>query len=92
MGTLHFERPDFKRFDCLQIAYDAAERGGNMPCIVNAANEIVNLAFRQGRIAFPDIARLIRRAMDEARFIAQPSLESYLNTDAEVRRLVSSYL
>ena len=63
-----------------------------MPCIVNAANEIVNLAFRQGRIAFPDIARLIRRAMDEATFIAQPSLESYLNTDAEVRQLVSSYL
>ena len=92
VGMLHFERPDFKRFDCLQIAYDAAERGGNMPCIVNAANEIVNLAFRQGRIAFPDIARLIRRAMDEATFIAQPSLESYLNTDAEVRRLVSSYL
>ena len=92
VGTLHFERPDFKRFDCLQIAYDAAERGGNMPCIVNAANEIVNLAFRQGRIAFPDIARLIRRAMDEATFIAQPSLESYLNTDAEVRQLVSSYL
>lgn len=92
VGALHFERPDFKRFDCLQIAYDAAERGGNMPCIVNAANEIVNLAFRQGRIAFPDIARLIRRAMDEATFIAQPSLETYLDTDAEVRRLVSSYL
>ena len=92
VGALHFERPDFKRFDCLQIAYDAAERGGNMPCIVNAANEIVNLAFRQGRIAFPDIARLIRRAMDEATFIAQPSLQTYLDTDAEVRRLVSSYL
>lgn len=92
VGALHFERPDFQRFDCLQIAYDAAERGGNMPCIVNAANEVVNLAFRQGKIAFPDIARLIRRAMDEAEFIAVPTLETYLDTDADVRRLVNSYL
>ena len=92
VGALHFERPDFQRFDCLQIAYDAAERGGNMPCIVNAANEVVNLAFRQGKIAFPGIARLIRRAMDEAEFIAVPTLETYLDTDADVRRLVNSYL
>ena len=91
-GCLHFERPDFQRFDCLQIAYDAAERGGNMPCIVNAANEVVNLAFRQGRISFPDIARLIRRAMDEAQFVTTPTLETYLQSDAEVRRLVESYI
>ena len=91
-GSLHFERPDFQRFDCLQIAYDAAERGGNMPCIVNAANEVVNLAFRQGRISFPDIARLIRRAMDEAQFVTTPTLETYLQSDADVRRLVESYI
>ena len=92
VGCLHFERPDFERFDCLRIAYDAAERGGNMPCIVNAANEVVNLAFRQGRITFPDIARLIRRAMDEAPFITTPTLETYLQSDADVRRLVESYI
>lgn len=91
-GSLHFERPDFQRFDCLQIAYDAAERGGNMPCIVNAANEVVNLAFRQGRISFPDIARLIRRAMDEAQFVTTPTLETYLQSDADVRHLVESYI
>ena len=63
-----------------------------MPCIVNAANEVVNLAFRQGRISFPDIARLIRRAMDEAQFVTTPTLETYLQSDADVRHLVESYI
>ena len=63
-----------------------------MPCIVHAANEVVTLAFRQGRISFPDIARLIRRAMDEAQFVTTPTLETYLQSDAEVRRLVESYI
>ena len=63
-----------------------------MPCLVNAANEVVNLAFRQGRISFPDIARLIRRAMDEAQFVTTPTLETYLQSDADVRHLVESYI
>lgn len=92
IGNLHFERPDMEKFDCLKIAFEAAERGGNMPCIVNAANEIVNLAFRQGRIGYLDISRLIRRAMADAEFIATPTLETYLETDANVRKLVGSYL
>lgn len=92
VGNLHFERPDMEKFDCLKIAFEAAERGGNMPCIVNAANEIVNLAFRQGRIGYLDISRLIRRAMAEAEFIETPTLETYLETDAKVRKLVESYL
>lgn len=92
IGNLHFERPDMEKFDCLKIAFEAAERGGNMPCIVNAANEIVNLAFRQGRIGYLDISRLIRRAMADAEFIATPTLETYLETDAKVRKLVGSYL
>lgn len=90
--SLHFEQPDLARFDCLKIAFDAAERGGNMPCIVNAANEVANLAFRQGRISFHGIARLIRRAMAEAEFAATPTLETYLATDAAVRRLTESYI
>ena len=63
-----------------------------MPCVLNAANEVVNLAFRQGRISFPDIARLIRRAMDEAQFVTTPTLETYLQSDADVRHLVESYI
>lgn len=92
VGALHFERPDMEKFDCLKIAYEAAERGGNMPCIVNAANEVVNLAFRKGRIGYLDIARLIRRAMAEATFCKTPTLQTYLDTDAEVRKLVESYI
>lgn len=92
VGALHFERPDVEKFDCLKIAYEAAEIGGNMPCIVNAANEVVNLAFRRGRIGYLDIARLIRRAMAEATYCKTPTLQTYLDTDAEVRRLVESYI
>lgn len=90
LRNLTFERPDFDKFDCLRIAYEAAETGGNMPCIVNAANEVANLAFRQGRIAFRDIARLIRHAMTEADFCARPDLDTYLHTDAETRRITAA--
>lgn len=92
LGRLTFERPDFERFDCLRIAYDAIGRGGNLPCVVNAANEVVNMAFREGRIAYPDIARLIRRAMDAAPFIAAPTLDDYFGTDAEVRRRTREWI
>ena len=91
LRSLTFERPDFDRFDCLRIAYEAAEIGGNMPCVVNAANEVVNLAFRQNRIGYLDIARCIRRAMAEATFCKQPTLDDYFASDAEVRRLVTAY-
>ena len=92
MGSLNFERPDFERFDCLRIAYEAAAIGGNMPCIVNAANEVVNLAFRQERIGYLDIARLIRKAMQEATFVQKPTLDDYYQTDAEVRKLVEAMI
>lgn len=88
LGRLTFEQPDFERFDCLRIAYEAAARGGNMPCIVNAANEVANLAFRKEQIGFLDIARLIRRAMDEATFVQKATLEDYLASDDEVRSIV----
>lgn len=92
LGKLTFERPDFERFDCLRIAYEAVAVGGNMPCIVNAANEVVNLAFREGRIGYLDIARLIRRAMKEATFIEHPTLDDYFESDAEVRKLVAAMI
>ena len=92
LGKLTFERPDFECFDCLRIAYEAVAVGGNMPCIVNAANEVVNLAFREGRIGYLDIARLIRRAMKEATFIEHPTLDDYFVSDAEVRKLVAAMI
>ena len=92
LGSLTFERPDFERFDCLRIAYEAAAIGGNMPCIVNAANEVVNLAFRQERIGYLDIARLIRKAMQEATFVQKPTLDDYFQTDAEVRKWVEAMI
>ena len=90
IATLHFERPDVERFPCLSLAYEAARRGGNAPCIMNAANEVANLAFRQGRIGYTDIHRIILRAMDGIPYDGAPSLDVYRQTDAEARRLALS--
>ncbi|MBP3775091.1 MAG: 1-deoxy-D-xylulose-5-phosphate reductoisomerase [Bacteroidaceae bacterium] len=90
IATLHFERPDAERFPCLALAYEAARRGGNAPCIMNAANEVANLAFRQGRIGYTDIHRIILRAMDGIPYDGAPSLDVYRQTDAEARRLALS--
>ena len=92
LGRLTFERPDFDKFDCLRIAYEAIEAGGNLPCVVNAANEVANAAFRRGAVGFLDIPRLIRRAMTDATRCQRASLSDYLASDAEVRRLVAGYL
>lgn len=92
LGRLTFERPDFDKFDCLRIAYEAIEAGGNLPCVVNAANEVANAAFRRGAVGFLDIPRLIRRAMADATRCQRASLSDYLASDAEVRRLVAGYL
>ena len=92
LGRLTFERPDFDKFDCLRIAYEAIEAGGNLPCVVNAANEVANAAFRHGAVGFLDIPRLIRRAMADATRCQRASLDDYLASDAEVRRLVAGYL
>jgi 1-deoxy-D-xylulose-5-phosphate reductoisomerase len=89
---LHFERPDLERFPCLQLAYDATARGGNMPCILNAANEVANWAFRQGTIAFTAVADVIQATMQRATFEARPDLDVYLATDAEARRLATEAL
>ena len=92
LGRLTFERPDFDKFDCLRIAYEAIAAGGNLPCVVNAANEVANTAFRRGAVGFLDIPRLIRRAMTDATRCQRASLSDYLASDAEVRRLVAGYL
>ena len=92
LGRLTFERPDFDKFDCLRIAYEAIAAGGNLPCVVNAANEVANAAFRRDAIGFLDIPCLIRRAMADATRCQRASLSDYLASDAEVRRLVAGYL
>lgn len=87
LHTLHFERPDMQRFPCLQLAYDAIAKGGNMPCILNAAGEVCNQAFRQGLIGFMDIARITAQIMQQASYIPSPTLDDLFATDAETRQL-----
>ena len=82
---LEFFEPDLRKFRCLQLAFDAINRGGNMPCILNAANEVVNEAFRADRIGFLDMPRIIEETMQCVPFDAAPSLDTYLQTDAEAR-------
>lgn len=92
LGALHFERPDRHRFPCLQLAYDATARGGNMPCILNAANEVANLAFREGRISFNAVADVIGETMSRAAFVATPDLDTYFATDEEARRIAATLI
>lgn len=89
---LEFFRPDVEKFPCLQLAYESIRKGGNMPCIVNAANEIVNLAFREGRCSFLGMGEVIEKTMQRATFDAKPDYEVYLQTDAEARRLATELL
>lgn len=83
--TLTFEQPDFDRFPCLALAYEAIEKGGNMPAVMNAANEVAVQAFLDGRIRFTQIADIIAKAMNTFSYIKNPSLEDYFMTDREVR-------
>lgn len=89
---LEFFRPDVEKFQCLQLAYESIRKGGNMPCIVNAANEIVNLAFREGRCSFLGMGEVIEKTMQRATFDAKPDYGVYLQTDAEARRLATELL
>lgn len=89
---LEFFRPDVEKFQCLQLAYESIRKGGNMPCIVNAANEIVNLAFREGRCSFLGMGEVIEKTMQRATFDAKPDYEVYLQTDAEARCLATELL
>ena len=89
MNALTFEAPDTTRFRCLALAYEALAQGGNMPCIVNAANEIVNRAFLEGRCQFLQMSDIIESTMQRATFIAKPSYEDYLRTDAEARAIAT---
>ena len=92
LKNLTFEEPDMERFPNLRLAYEAMNRGGNMPCVLNAANEVVNLAFRQGRCGFLQMSDIINQTMVKATFIAKPTYEDYVDSDAAARRLAESLL
>ena len=88
--SLEFIEPDTEKFRCLALAFEAINIGGNMPCIVNAANEVVNLAFRQGRCGFLQMAEVIEQTMQQATFDYSPSLDAYFRTDSEARQIAEN--
>ena len=89
---LQFFEPDYKKFKCLLLAFDAIKKGGNMSCIVNAANEIVNAGFRKGECGFLQMADIIEETMAKATFDKNPDLDVYLQTDAEARRIATELM
>lgn len=91
-GKLEFFKPDMEKFRCLALAYEAIKKGGNMPCILNAANEVANLAFREGRCSFLGMADIIEKTMQEATFDLNPELDTYFETDKEARKIAASLI
>ena len=89
---LTFEKPDTEKFRNLALAYEAIRRGGNMPCIVNAANEIVNAGFLHDQISFLGMSEVIEKTMEHTTFVAKPTLDDYLATDAEARRVATELM
>ena len=88
-STLTFEQPDLKTFKCLSLAYEAMKQGGNMPCILNAANEIAVQQFLEEKISFLEIPALIEYGMERIDFIKKPSLDDYVQTDKETRAILT---
>ncbi|MBO5676937.1 MAG: 1-deoxy-D-xylulose-5-phosphate reductoisomerase [Bacteroidaceae bacterium] len=85
LGAMHFEPTDMERFPCLRLSYEAISMGGTAPCVLNAANEIVNLAFREGKISYPMIAEIIEKTMQAIAVIHNPTLEQLIETDEQAR-------
>ena len=90
--SLTFEEPDLHRFPNLALAYEAMSRGGNVPCILNAANEVVNLAFREGRCGFLKMSEIIEQTMSKVDYIEQPTYEDYVSTDKIARQIATTLL
>lgn len=89
---LEFFEPDMDKFQCLALAFESIRKGGNMPCIVNAANEIVNEGFRKGLCSFLAMADIIAKTMTRVPFDAQPDYDTYIQTDAEARRIAAEIM
>lgn len=89
---LQFFEPDYEKFKCLRLAFEAIRKGGNMSCIVNAANEVVNAGFRRGECGFLQMGDIIEQVMAKATFDSQPDLDVYLQTDAEARCIAAELM
>lgn len=92
LGGMTFEEPDMERFRCLALAYEALKQGGNMPCIVNAANEVVNRAFLEDKISFLRMSEVIEETMKKVSFDASPDLDVYMDTDRTARAVASEMI
>ncbi|MDR0939035.1 MAG: 1-deoxy-D-xylulose-5-phosphate reductoisomerase [Mediterranea sp.] len=92
LGCLTFERPDTERFRNLALAYEAMRRGGNMPCVVNAANEVAVAAFLRDAVSFLGMSDMIADTMGRASFISSPTYDDYVATDAEARRIAHEFI
>jgi 1-deoxy-D-xylulose-5-phosphate reductoisomerase len=90
--NLTFEKPDLETFRNLQLAYNAMEKGGNMPCILNAANEIAVAAFLQDKIGFLNMSDLIADCMEKITFVSNPTLDDYVSTNTATRILANELL
>ena len=91
-STLSFEEPDYKTFRNLLLAKEALKQGGNLPCVLNAANEIAVWAFLNNRIGFLDITAVVEKTMEKVSFIKKPSLEQYFDSDGEARNFAASLM
>ena len=89
---LEFFEPDIEKFKCLALSYEAINKGGNMPCILNAANEVANAAFRRDECSFLGMADVIEKTMQQTTFDSNPDLDVYLKTDAEARTIARSLI
>jgi 1-deoxy-D-xylulose-5-phosphate reductoisomerase len=89
---LTFEEPDLQRFPNLRLAYEAIARGGNLPCVLNAANEVVNQAFREGKCGFLSMSEIIENTMQNTSFIAEPTYDDYVQTDRIARQIATNLL
>ncbi len=85
LGQLTFSAPDTDKFPCLALAFHAIGRGGSLPCVMNAANEVANLAFRNERVGFTAIGEIIAETMSAMPFTASPTVENLLDIDREAR-------
>ena len=90
LGAMHFEPADMERFPCLRLSYEAIRTGGTVPCVLNAANEIVNLAFRESKISYPLIAEIIEKTMHAIEVVNNPTLEQLIEIDGQARAFALS--
>ena len=92
MNTLTFEEPDIRTFRNLALSIEALNKGGNLPCVMNAANEIAVYAFLKNRIGFLEMTDLIEKTMQHVTFIEKPTLEDYFESDGEARSFAADVI